>query len=301
MKRITDHLSDIANQSDSFYKLTDEERFNLKQCLIEIYQDIAFVCEKYNLTFMLGGGSALGAVRHKGFIPWDDDLDLMMPRKDYKKFIDVFPKEMGDKYIISYPNGNCNSMTLFLKVIKKNTLLKYWDDTDDYISGIYIDVFPMEGTPNNIVLRYLKGCLAFAIRKVTTSVKIYNRKNDCLKRKMSANMLSYLYYKLSIVIGAIFSFVGEKRLDYYFDRFVSSDKDTLYITIPTGRKSYFCELLPYSVFFPVSKGIFEGIEVYLPNNVDVYLTNLYGDYMKVPPVEKRERHYFTDFSFDTTK
>ncbi|MCS2556341.1 LicD family protein [Parabacteroides distasonis] len=301
MKRTTDCLNDDVKRSDGFYELSDDERYKLKQCLMEIYQDITFICKKYNLTFMLGGGSALGAVRHKGFIPWDDDLDLMMSREDYNKLIKVFPKEVGDKYIISYPNRNCNSMTLFLKIIKRNTLMKYWDDTDDYISGIYIDVFPMEGVPNDPILRCLKGIFVFVMRKISTSVKIYRRKNDSLKRKMNLNSISCLYYKLSITIGAIFSFVGEKRLDYFFDRFVSSDKNTKYMTIPTGRKSYFGELLPYSVFFPVSKGIFEGVEVNLPNQVDIYLTNLYGDYMKIPPAEKRERHYFTDFSLDVTK
>ena len=101
MKRTTDCLNDDVKRSDGFYELSDDERYKLKQCLMEIYQDITFICKKYNLTFMLGGGSALGAVRHKGFIPWDDDLDLMMSREDYNKLIKVFPKEVGDKYIIS--------------------------------------------------------------------------------------------------------------------------------------------------------------------------------------------------------
>mgnify|MGYP000934529859 FL=1 len=70
-----------------------------------MYSDILRVCEKYNIRVMLGGGSALGAVRHGGFIPWDDDLDLIMPREDYNKFISVFDKELSDLYEITSPNS----------------------------------------------------------------------------------------------------------------------------------------------------------------------------------------------------
>ena len=77
----------------------------MKQCLLEMYSDILRVCEKYNIRVMLGGGSALGAVRHGGFIPWDDDLDLIMPREDYNKFISVFDKELSDLYEITSPNS----------------------------------------------------------------------------------------------------------------------------------------------------------------------------------------------------
>ena len=285
--------------TNSFYELSDEERKALQSCLLSIYRDIKFVCDKYKLTVMLCGGTVLGAVRHKGFIPWDDDLDLMMNRQDYNKLIEVFPQEMGDKYIISYPNKESSSMTLFLKVIKKNTILKYWDDADDYMSGIYVDVFPIDGAPNNVLLRYLKGCLANILRKISTSVKLYKRNNESVKLKMNLNTFTAIYYRISFIIGAIFSIFGEKRIDVCFDRLVSSCKKAKYMAIPTGRKSYFGELLPYNIFFPVSKGVFEGLEVCLPNNTDVYLTNLYGSYMEIPPVEKRERHYFTDFSLNT--
>ena len=80
-------------------ELTNEELEKLHQCLLFILKDFIWVCNKYNLKYTLGGGSVLGAVRHKGFIPWDDDLDVNMPREDYEKFKAIFPKELAEEYV----------------------------------------------------------------------------------------------------------------------------------------------------------------------------------------------------------
>ncbi|MGM9579929.1 MAG: LicD family protein, partial [Anaerovibrio sp.] len=85
-----------------------------------MYCDIKAVCDKYNLTIVLGGGSALGAVRHKGFIPWDDDLDLNMPRKDYEKLLSVLEAELGKEYYFSAPHTK-GVESQFLKIHKKDT------------------------------------------------------------------------------------------------------------------------------------------------------------------------------------
>lgn len=90
MRRTADYLNEVANNDNLFYELSEEERIELRLCLLSIYNDISQICVKYGLTLMLGGGSALGAVRHKGFIPWDDDMDLMMPRKDFEVLKSVF-------------------------------------------------------------------------------------------------------------------------------------------------------------------------------------------------------------------
>ena len=105
MKRTSDYLNEIARQSDLFYELTDKERDALKKCLLSIYIDVKSVCDKYGLTLMLGGGSVLGAVRHKGFIPWDDDMDISMKREDYEKFLKIAPGEFPKDYtILNYRN-----------------------------------------------------------------------------------------------------------------------------------------------------------------------------------------------------
>ena len=102
MKRVGDYINANLSQISVLRELTDKERERLRKCLFSIYKDIALVCSKYGLCFMLGGGSVLGAVRHKGFIPWDDDIDLMMPREDYMKFISVFNNLEGAFHVAQW-------------------------------------------------------------------------------------------------------------------------------------------------------------------------------------------------------
>ena len=85
-------------------ELQENELKQLHECLLSILKDFIYVCEKYNLHYTLGGGSVLGAVRHHGFIPWDDDLDINMPRKDYERFKNIFANELSDEYELNVPN-----------------------------------------------------------------------------------------------------------------------------------------------------------------------------------------------------
>lgn len=94
-------MNSLSSNSTILRELSPEENQSLKNELVQMFQEILAVCQKHGLTIMLGGGSALGCVRHQGFIPWDDDLDLMMPRNDYEVFKTVFEEELGKKiYII---------------------------------------------------------------------------------------------------------------------------------------------------------------------------------------------------------
>lgn len=296
MKRRGTYLNEIVQKNKGcFFELNDAQREQLKLCLLGIMKDVLDVCDKHGLTVMMSGGSCLGTVRHKGFIPWDDDIDLMMLREDYEKLIDVMQDELGGKYDFSVPKQGFSAISLFLKIYKKGTVLSSCN-VDSMFRGVHIDIFPLDNVPDNPVKRFFKSTNAFLLRSIAMCVKIWKiRKTDLTHSLMAMSWQSNLYYNLCKAIGCFFSIVPMQKWFRLFDKYVTESAPTANITIPAGRALYNGELLPINVFVPVSEGTFEGIAVKLPHDVDAYLTNLYGDYMTIPPVEKRERHFYTEF------
>lgn len=295
----TNKVATQLNKSTILYQLSEYEAQKLKECLLSMLNDLIVVCDKFNLCYMLCGGSALGAVRHKGFIPWDDDLDVMMPRKDYNRLIEVFEKELSNKYYMHVPNSKYNVTNNFMKIIKKGTYLEdIYDVSADYEKGIFLDIFPIENAPANRFFRKIKGFISDVIAYIGASQYMYTYQNEVIKKYFEQSKHAKRNYKFRIFIGFLFGFFTYKTWHNIFDKFVQIKKNTGVCTVPTGRKHYFGESLDEKAFFPTTKGKFENLNVELPGDVDSYLKNLYGDYMKIPPLEKRERHYFLKIKFD---
>ena len=123
MKTDTEILNDIARKTSILRLLTEGECALLKRTLFQMHNDIIALCDKYGITIMLGGGSCLGAIRHKGYIPWDDDLDLMMPREDYEKLIKLYEEgKINEKYLFEYPQKDRDVKNIFLKIYLKGTI-----------------------------------------------------------------------------------------------------------------------------------------------------------------------------------
>lgn len=296
MKSTRDCSNNVSVNSEILYELDEIERQQLQSCLIEMYLDIANVCKKYGLTIMLCGGSALGAIRHKGFIPWDDDLDTMMPRRDYEKFIQIFHNELSEKYAFYAPSSKEGVTNKFAKVIKKNTkLVDIYNVNTPFEKGVFIDIFPIDATPTNKLIRNVKGRVADIIGVIGTSVYMNKFDNQVIRSFMGQSKSSDKNYKMRLVVGKIFSFLKYETWYRIFDKLVSKSGDSAYYCIPTGRKHYLGEVLEEDAFFPPKEMEFEGEMVLVPNKIEEYLENLYGDYMQIPPVEKRERHYFIEF------
>lgn len=296
MKKHALDLNKLARSTNVFYELSPEEGRKLKSCLHSMFVDVKQICDKHNLILMLSGGSALGAVRHKGFIPWDDDIDLMMPRSDYDKFIDIFEKELGEKYYLSSPRSKNRSLSFFAQVIKKDTIMRNIGDSEGVNSGVCIDVFPIEYASDNCICRCFESFRSILLRGIACCARIYKSNNkDLFVEVTKKSIADLILYKIYYLIGFLFSFKSKYFWFYLFDKYTSSKKKTSYMTIPAGRAFYWGELLPTSVFLPPSNGTFEGGDVYLPNDVNSYLFNLYGNYMEIPPEEKRERHFYLDF------
>ena len=296
MASLRDSYIQAAMDSGIDYILNDQQLKELKSVLLEMLHDVLDVCNRYNITIALCGGSALGAVRHKGFIPWDDDLDVLMPRKDYERFKSIFPKEMSEKYYIAGPNIAGLSKQRFPKIFKKNTVYRSLSDVDSKLpSEIYIDIFPVENVPSNKVLRFIKGSWCDFLMFCGTRVYLYEHDNEIYRSYMSATPKSKKKFERVIKTGKFLSFMSSKKWFDKIDRAVQYSKNTGLCSIPTGRKHYFGETLKEEYFFPVTKGQFEGMDVPLPADCDKYLSNLYGDYMKIPPEEKREKHFVVEF------
>lgn len=295
-------MANIPNceQVSQLYELTELDRRKLQQTLLKMYDDILNLCDKHNLVCMLGGGSCLGAIRHNGFIPWDDDLDLMMPRKDYAKLLYLCVNgELGPMYEFSFPSRIYDSKNTFLKIYMKDTLnVELYDDNTPFPKGIYIDIFPMESAPRNVVMRMAKGFTSDILRVICNSVLFSQYPSSIYSRYLSYDIKSKIIYQFRYVIGKLYGVISHQKWVYWFDKFNAQDYDTGYTTIPTGRKKYMGECMPNDVFYPVSQVLFEGRLVYVPHDYDRYLKNLYGDYMIIPPIEKRERHLVYKFKCD---
>lgn len=290
-----------ATKRNNGRSLSDEELKRLKKTLLNCLEDVQRVCDKYNLNLMLGGGSCLGAVRHGGFIPWDDDLDLNISRSDYEVFKEIFKEELGDKYVLNAPNYDGNQISRFPKILIKGTrFVELGMEKDSTNAMIKIDLFIAENIPDNPLHRRLKGLYCNLLMGITGSVELYT----WYKREPNNKFFS-LNSKNSMVgirktAGALFSFLP---LQFWFDRV---DKACRYrnnskcIGFPTGRKHYFGEIHARDDIFPLADTKFESIMVHIPGNYDKYLTKLYGsDYMTVPPEDKREKHFILDIEFPT--
>lgn len=256
----------------------------LKQIEIGILNAFDEFCNSHSLSYSLSGGTLLGAVRHKGFIPWDDDIDVMMPREDYEKFIilaDTFVKPYKVIGIHSEKNRKKPYIYTYTKIVDYRTLMIEDPNKLGYETAVYIDVFPIDGLSsdeNNNIKRYelfrsiihygsilqssyyLKG-----VKSKSTKKKVLYSIADIIRRLLPAN---YVYLKLDS-LAKKYSFSNSTNIGC--------------IVAGYGVK----EVFPKNAFFPLCDIEFEGRTYKAINNPGIYLSNLYGDYMKLPPIEQR--------------
>ena len=293
MKSDSELLNELAQRTDYLHELSEAESKALKQTLLTMYVDIAELCHKHHLTVMLCGGSCLGAIRHQGFIPWDDDLDLLMPRADYELLIRLLEQgALGDNYEFNTPNPTADSKNVFLKIYRKNTVnMDIFSEDSPYPKGVGIDVFALDAMPRTRIGQQLKGLIANALQFISILVLYAQYRGEHIRQFMSLDPALFRRYRFKCFLGRIFGIIPHRKWVWWFDRFVASERTGRSLGIPTGRKYYAGEVFPEEVYLPARQAEFEGVKVFIPNQYDPYLRNLYHDYMQLPPVEKRERHF----------
>lgn len=300
MKTYKELLNELANSGKTpLREITAEESAQLKKEILSIFLHVSDICKTNELTYMLCGGSCLGAIRHNGFIPWDDDLDIAMPREDFEKFKQLcIQGVLGEKYEYCFPSSHKDSPVMFMKVYRKDSIdLEMGAENSPYPKGIFLDIFIIDGVPNNIIIRKIKSLIANSIRLIANMVISAKYPSTIQEEFVSLNPNLRRQYKIRLFMGKFFSLISHKKWVYWYDKIVANSNKTSHLSIPTGRKLYLGETLGSNVFLPVKMAYFEGYEVPVPNDSKTYLQNLYGNFMQMPPENKREHHFIIDLKF----
>jgi lipopolysaccharide cholinephosphotransferase len=267
---------------------------DLQKCQLEILKEFIRICKENSLQYYLVGGTCLGAVRHHGFIPWDDDIDVAMPRKDYEKFIRL-QDQMKKPYFIQTYLSDPNYPYNFAKVRNSNTTyIENFFVNIKMNHGVWIDVFPLDGISlTNVDPLKLKKKVMYTWRNVYL-VFLPNLKRKVSKRTwykdIPLNIVAYLFFFLNV------KNYRNKKVDKKVQKIKFEDAYLVANFFGANPKK---EAMPKELFQEGTKGEFEGLEVILPKDYDRYLTLLYHDYMTPPPVDKQEGHHHNSgFSLD---
>lgn len=295
MFRIKNDLQSALYASGA-HAMTDDELQSLQKHLLGMYQAIQDVCDRHGLTVMFFYGSMLGAVRHNGFIPWDDDLDVVMPRDDYDRFIHQYASELPDNLVLYAPGTENGPVYRFAKVIDKSTeFVEIGQENYPKRDGVFVDIFPMEYCSGSKIQLRLKRLIAFPLMFIANSVFQYSQKSESLRKVVSCSNKLKFKYMLRNVIGFMFSFLSYEAWLNLFDSLVRSPKKSDYVYIPTSLSMANWTPMPYDKFYPAVRYKIDKGEVYLPARYTDLLEFMYGDWKKVPPEHKRERHYHVRF------
>ena len=258
---------------------------------LKIAKEIRRVCEENNIKYFLDSGTLLGAIRHKGFIPWDDDLDIGMFRADYERFIEIAPKALKDNYLLQVWGGNNHYPLSFAKVRNVNTI--YIENKAQKLQenqGIYVDVFPYDRYGDDMKKQ---GFPLMLVRRMILA----KEKMEPWRDNDKINIKRYLIY---LPIRFLAMFASKKTLiDFYEKTAQMYNNDEQRDYFPQGTTPYGRWVIEKKGLSDMTLGDFEGEKFSIPANYDIYLKNAYGDYMTLPPIDKREnKHQIIKVKFE---
>ena len=248
----------------------------LHRVQLQMLQVVTAICDKYDIEYMLIGGTLLGAIRHDGFIPWDDDVDLGMTRENYDKFATVAPVEFQhNHYFMQTADTDPNFAFSYMKILDTNTYIEEKNNVNDARKGIFIDIFPFDKVPRQPEIRQA----------------VYNR----FKIADTAILLRLGY---NVIKTPFRKDPKDKSLDLFMS--VAKLKERrenimrLYNHEPfhhyknyASQYAYDKEVLSQRELTELTKHKFENLEVAIPKHYDKILTRMYGDYMELPPEKNR--------------
>ena len=269
-----------------------EQLRRLQLAQLDIVREIDRVCREHDIAYFLDSGAALGAVRHGGFIPWDDDIDLGIPRSDYERFLEIAPAALGPEYVVAHPARYPNMAGMFAKVWKRGTRFTTQESKEAGVpQGIFVDVFPYDPLHADEIVA----------QKQTTKCRLWQS-------------VSYLYHAKTITVphqgvlgvlerGACFIahfavriLFNPQRIGKNFSTWAQKGSE-----LPGNfwlNMSYVTNPFPHEVLAPSAPLEFEGYSFSGPAKVEQYLEILYGSTWKqLPPMKERKNHAPLELDF----
>lgn len=249
-------------------------RENLRACQLkqlDILKEIDRICRKHQLTYWLDGGTLLGAVRHGGFIPWDDDIDIAMPLEDMKRFVELAPAELSNHLVLQTAKSYPECKEPVTKVRDLNSFyVEFADDfMADYPKGLFVDIFPFIDYPT-VSRRWIRK----VARGICVSYSILHSRHYYSWRAL----VNFFYFGLKYEVLQVLWHLSKlccKSGTYMSNILINNGYGIMH------RKD---------AILPVSTIRFEDADFLAPANPDAYLKDLYKDYMQIPPVEKQKIH-----------
>lgn len=249
----------------------------------DILKEFDRICRKHNLRYTLAGGTLLGAVRHKGFIPWDDDIDVAMPRKDYVEFLKIAPEELSiASYKLHTPYDSYSRFS-YSKLMDTRIVNIEFPHAVQHELSLYIDIFPLDGMMGNETERNRRKDRVDKLDK-----RLYRLKSAKYRKKEEKGIKKFIWSLLALLNMLYPKFYLIKKLDKMVMEYEFDTSD--YVGSIIGGCGGYREMIKREEYEMIGSVEFEGCEFMSMKNTDLYLSNLYGDYMKLPPVEDRKQH-----------
>lgn len=273
--------------------LSNEDLRKAQLLMLKILKEVHRICEKNGIHYFLSDGTLIGAIRHNGFIPWDDDLDIGMLRIDYEKFKAVVQTELSEEFIFQSVETDRGYAIPFAKIMLKNT--KWLETatkskkTNKDMQGIYIDIFPYDKIPSDLDMQkkhYLKfkfwNSLIFRKDKY---------KNFSMCKESDHKSIFFIMQILSWILSLKLCILKRESICMKYEYLENNFVVTKY------GGNFYKNQNPYEAFARLVPHRFEDSDFYVPAAYDSILTKLYGNYMELPPAEKRQNHGIYQYDF----
>lgn len=260
----------------------------LHQVDLNITKEVLKLFEKHGLHYFMLGGTMLGAIRHKGFIPWDDDIDLGMPRNDYDKFLEIAPKELPDHLKVVNYRTDSNYHYYITRILDTNTKVievRIGNEAEKYTHAS-IDIFPIDGTPNNKLLRKIYF-FRVMYHRALMSLCYKDSIDRARKRSGSEKLLLAIMEKIPIEKFTT-AYKQKDRIDKLMRKYPVAESEFIGNLMGAYRTR---EIVPKDFYGKGKLYPFEDIQLVGLEKYDEYLTHTYGNYMQLPPEASRKIHF----------